>query len=281
MSIVFVILSSLLFGIHPSIQNMAMLKGADVTSVLFSGSLVAVIGSFLLCILNKSDLKASKKELFYFFLAGLMIFVTDLFLPLAYTKMPVGLVTAIHFTYPTIVCLLGVLLFHEAFSIKRLLAIVLSIAGLILLNQGDVSYDLSGIFYALISAVSYACCLSIVDHSLIQNADPNTKSFYIFLTATVLTLLLNGGDLPSSFKSAEPLPYLILAGVMLLLGNLFLIKGIAGLGSTVAAFISTLEPITSLLFSNLLYHYELPLLTVIGSVLIILSLIPIIHEKTG
>ena len=73
MSIVFVILSSLLFGIHPSIQNMAMLKGADVTSVLFSGSLVAVIGSFLLCILNKSDLKASKKELFYFFLAGLMI----------------------------------------------------------------------------------------------------------------------------------------------------------------------------------------------------------------
>ena len=281
MSIVFVILSSLLFGIHPSIQNMAMLKGADVTSVLFSGSLVAVIGSFLLCILNKSDLKASKKELFYFFLAGLMIFVTDLFLPLAYTKMPVGLVTAIHFTYPTIVCLLGVLLFHEAFSIKRLLAIVLSIAGLILLNQGDVSYDLSGILYALVSAVSYACCLSIVDHSLIQNADPNTKSFYIFLTATVLTLLLNGGDLPSSFKSAEPLPYLILAGVMLLLGNLFLIKGIAGLGSTVAAFISTLEPITSLLFSNLLYHYELPLLTVIGSFLIILSLIPIIHEKVG
>ena len=279
MSIVFVILSSLLFGIHPSIQNMAMLKGADVTSVLFSGSLVAVIGSFLLCILNKSDLKASKKELFYFFLAGLMIFVTDLFLPLAYTKMPVGLVTAIHFTYPTIVCLLGVLLFHEAFSIKRLLAIVLSIAGLILLNQGDVSYDLSGTFYALVSAVSYACCLSIVDHSLIQNADPNTKSFYIFLTATVLTLLLNGGDLPSSFKSAEPLPYLILAGVMLLLGNLFLIKGIAGLGSTVAAFISTLEPITSLLFSNLLYHYELPLLTVIGSFLIILSLIPIVSEK--
>ena len=281
MSIVFVILSSLLFGIHPSIQNMAMLKGADVTSVLFSGSLVAVIGSFLLCILNKSDLKASKKELFYFFLAGLMIFVTDLFLPLAYTKMPVGLVTAIHFTYPTIVCLLGVLLFHEAFSIKRLLAIVLSIAGLILLNQGDVSYDLSGTFYALVSAVSYACCLSIVDHSLIQNADPNTKSFYIFLTATVLTLLLNGGDLPSSFTNAEPLPYLILAGVMLLLGNLFLIKGIAGLGSTVAAFISTLEPITSLLFSNLLYHYELPLLTVIGSFLIILSLIPIIHEKVG
>ena len=281
MSIVFVILSSLLFGIHPSIQYMAMLKGADVTSVLFSGSLVAVIGSFLLCILNKSDLKASKKELFYFFLAGLMIFVTDLFLPLAYTKMPVGLVTAIHFTYPTIVCLLGMLLFHEAFSIKRLLAIVLSIAGLILLNQGDVSYDLSGTFYALVSAVSYACCLSIVDHSLIQNADPNTKSFYIFLAATVLTLLLNGGDLPSSFTNAEPLPYLILAGVMLLLGNLFLIKGIAGLGSTVAAFISTLEPITSLLFSNLLYHYELPLLTVIGSFLIILSLIPIIHEKVG
>ena len=281
MSIVFVILSSLLFGIHPSIQNMAMLKGADVTLVLFSGSLVALIGSFLLCILNKSDLKANKKELFYFFLAGLMIFVTDLFLPLAYTKMPVGLVTAIHFTYPTIVCLLGVLLFHEAFSIKRLLAIVLSIAGLILLNQGDVSYDLSGTFYALVSAVSYACCLSIVDHSLIQNADPNTKSFYIFLTATVLTLLLNGGVLPSSFTNAEPLPYLILAGVMLLLGNLFLIKGIAGLGSTVAAFISTLEPITSLLFSNLLYHYELPLLTVIGSFLIILSLIPIIHEKVG
>ena len=279
MSIVFVILSSLLFGIHPSIQNMAMLKGADVTSVLFSGSLVAMIGSFLLCILNKSDLKASKKELFYFFLAGLMIFVTDLFLSLAYTKMPVGLVTAIHFTYPTIVCLLGVLLFHEAFSIKRLLAIVLSIAGLILLNQGDVSYDLSGTFYALVSAVSYACCLSIVDHSLIQNADPNTKSFYIFLTATVLTLLLNGGDLSSSFTNAEPLPYLILAGVMLLLGNLFLIKGIAGLGSTVAAFISTLEPITSLLFSNLLYHYELPLLTVIGSFLIILSLIPIVSEK--
>ncbi|MBQ1692550.1 MAG: EamA family transporter [Erysipelotrichaceae bacterium] len=55
----------------------------------------------------------------------------------------------------------------------------------------------------------------------------------------------------------------------------------SGLGSTVAAFISTLEPITSLLFSNLLYHYELHLLTVIGSFLIILSLIPIIHEKVG
>ena len=269
-----------MFGILPSFQNMAILNGASPEKVLLVCSTVCLTGSFFLCLIKKTDLRITAKEFICYLLSGIFgLFVTDLCLNLAYTKMPVGLVTMIHFTYPTLVCLGSVFLFHDRFSRKKLLAIALSVSGLILLGDPEASYSFIGVIYALISALAYAFNLTMVDRSLIRHHETLKKNLYIFTVSSSMSFLINFRELQTMSFPADQMIWLILAGGMLMTGSLCLTRGISLLGSSNAAFISTLEPITSLLVSTFLYHYDLKIRSVFGCILIILSLFPIIKDQ--
>ena len=78
---------------------------------------------------------------------------------------------------------------------------------------------------------------------------------------------------------ADQIFWSVLSGVILISGSITLTVGIRILGSADVAFISTLEPITSLLASTFLYHYDLLPRSIIGCILIILSLFPIITDQ--
>jgi drug/metabolite transporter (DMT)-like permease len=280
MGYLLVIVSSLMFGILPSFQNMAILNGASAKKVLLVCSGVCLAGSFFLCLIKKTDLKITLREFICYLLSGTFgLFATDLCLNLAYTQMPVGLVTMIHFTYPTLVCLGSVFLFHERFSRKKLLAIVLSVSGLILLGDPEASYSFIGVIYALISAFAYAFNLTMVDRSPIRHHETLKKNLYIFAISSAMSFLINLKELQTMNYPADQMVWLILAGAMLMIGSFCLTKGISLLGSSNAAFISTLEPITSLLVSTLLYHYDLKIRSIAGCFLIILSLFPVIRQE--
>ncbi|MBQ6478546.1 MAG: DMT family transporter [Erysipelotrichaceae bacterium] len=275
----YVLLSSLLFGILPSIQNKAILNGAGPLNVLFVCNSICLIGSLFLCLYRHVDLRITKKEILIYLLSGNMgLFVTDLCLNLAYTKMPVGLVTMIHFAYPVLVCSGAVLFFKEKLSRNKIIAIFLSISGLILLGDPKASYSFEGVLFALISAFAYALNLTIVDRSLIAEHHVFLKNFYLYLFSTASSILANASKLQTIQIVPDQMIWLLIAGIILMSGSICLTKGIRILGSSNAAFISTMEPITSLLVSTFLYHYDFQPRSIFGCVLIILSLIPIIKD---
>ncbi|MBQ9424782.1 MAG: DMT family transporter [Erysipelotrichaceae bacterium] len=279
MGFLYVIISSLLFGILPSVQNKAILNGADPLSVLLVCNSVCLLGSFFFCLLRRVSLKITGKELLTYLLSGVCIFVTDYCLNLAYTKMPVGLVTMIHFIYPVLICLGAVLFFKEKLYFSRKVAIILSAGGLFFLSDPGAAYSLKGVVYALISAFAYAVNLTVIDRGVISKHDTFLKNFYIFLFSFLFSLAFDYSNLQMIHFKADQIFWMLLSGVILISGSITLTVGIRILGSADAAFISTLEPITSLLVSTFLYHYDLLPRSIIGCILIILSLFPIIRDQ--
>ena len=279
MGFLFVIISSLLFGILPSIQNKAILNGGDPLTVLLVCNGVCVLCSFLLCAFRRISLKVTRKELLTYLLSGSCIFVTDLCLNLAYTKMPVGLVTMIHFLYPVLICLGAVLFFQEKLSLNKKAAIILSVSGLFLLSDPGAAYSFEGVVYALISAFAYAVNLTVIDRGVISGHDTFLKNFYIFLFSFLFSILFNRLDLQAVSFRADQFFWMVLSGFVLISGSICMTVGIRTLGSSDAAFISTLEPITSLLVSTFLYRYDLLFRSIIGCVFIILSLFPIVKDQ--
>ena len=280
MSYIYVIISSVLFGIFPTLQNQAILNGASPVFVVLFCNLICVAGSLLLCLVNRIDLKINAREAVCYFLSGLSIFITDYTLALSYTRIPVGLATMIHFVYPVLVYIATVLFFHNGIDAGRILAIVLSVSGLFLLNDGETVSDLRGVVYALVSALSYSCNLLLLERGPIREHEPFKKNFYMFAVALFFSLIMDPGNISFTDISGSQLIFMTMAGLSLICGSILLTNGIFLLGSSDSAFISTLEPVTSLAVSSLVYHYVLKPRSVIGCAFIILSLIPIM-KKSG
>ena len=246
--------------------------------VLFC-NLISVAGSFLLCLYKKIDLRIDRKEALAYLLSGLSIFITDYTLALSYTRIPVGFATMIHFIYPVLIYIASVIFFHNGIDAGRILAIILSVSGLFLLNDGETVSDLTGIFYALVSAFSYSFNLILFERGPFSKHDAFKKNFYMFMVSLLLSLIADLHNFSFMNIGSGQLLYMSLAGLSLICGSLLLTVGISRLGSSDSAFISTLEPVTSLVVSSLVYHYALKARSLIGSAFIILSLIPIMRKK--
>lgn len=279
MPYIYVVISSVLFGIFPSLQNQAILKGASPVFVVLFSNLICVMGSLLLCLYRKIDLRISRKEALAYLFSGLSIFITDYALALSYTRIPVGLSTMIHFVYPVMIYIASIVLFHERVDAGRILAIVLSLSGLLLLNDGETVSDLRGVVYALISAVSYSFNLILFERGPISRHDSFKKNFYMFSIALLFSAIADFRGISFADTGGLQLIFMSLAGLTLIVGSILLTNGISLLGSSDSAFISTLEPVTSLAVSTILYRYVLKARSIIGCAFIILSLIPIMRKK--
>ncbi len=279
MDFLYVVCSSLLFGIVPSVQEFAILKGADAMTIMTYVSWIAMLFSLTDCFLKKVDLRVSIKELLTLFIAEACgLFMTDFLLDCSYTFIPVGLTTSIHFSYPTIICVFNRIFFQEELTKNRITAIGLSAIGLVLL-AGNLQGNKIGLLTAFSSACCYALYLLLMDKSCIRQMSEDKRIFYVSLFAPFLCHVINRISNRKIPVRTDYLFILLIAGLMLFLGDLFLSIGVKKMGSTKASLLNTLEPVTSLLVSSLLFQYQLSFLSLAGCGLIILSLIPIIKEK--
>lgn len=275
MGILLVVLASLLLGSYPSIQEYVMTTGASPLGMVIVCNSVAGLSAFIVGIIKKENFKVNIKELKALVLTGILgLFMTDYLLNVAYTMIPVGFTTMIHFFYPALVTMIMVVLFRENFTWKKLGAIVISIIGLALISGGDFSGNKIGIVIALMTAFTYAFYMIANDKTSARNVPLMVRSFYlnvfVVLTAIITNLVTKKAVLP---VGAVNIGLSAMVGVMLCLAIVMLNAGISRLGAGKASFINMLEPITSLVVSTIVFKYTISLMAILGALLIIGSLI--------
>ncbi len=275
MGILLVILASLLLGSYPSIQEYVMTTGASPLGMVIVCNSVAGLSALLVGLFKKENFKVSAKELAALALTGILgLFMTDYLLNVAYTMIPVGFTTMIHFFYPSLVTMIMVIVFKEKFTWKKLGAIVISIIGLALISGGDFSGHKMGIVVALITAFSYSFYMIANDKTSAGKVSLMVRSFYlnlfVVLTATITNMFTHKEVLP---EGTVNIGLSALVGVMLCTAIVLLNAGISKLGAGKASFINMLEPITSLVVSTIVFKYTLSLMAILGALLIIGSLI--------
>ena len=175
--------------------------------------------------------------------------------------------------------------YHERFSWITAVAVVLAIAGVYLLSNGDpagggpagsaAGINAFGLMLALSSAVCNAIYITSIYAARITNVTGLMLTFYVMafgaLCSLVNSLASGTFQLLSSWK--ELALALLLAVITAVISNYTLILAVQRIGSTLTSVLGVLEPVTAVIVGILVFKepFSLPLL--LGIVLIAASVV--------
>lgn len=268
LGILFIILSSLIYGIEPSILELALREGVTAAEATASYGLVVTLFSFILVLVRKSPIKIPFRQVLKLAALGAIgQGGTGILLSLAYRYIPVGCATVLHYMYPTFVCLLTALLFGSKIGGRRIAAILLSLSGLFCIALDELAVSAAGIGLAVASGLTYSTYVVALDKSAVSRTRMETKILYLSLGGMLFSFLIAAFQQPSGAINLQTGGTLLSCGLMMFVAGLLFIVGLSRIGGTSASFLSLLEPITSMVFSLFLYHYALPGTTILGCVL--------------
>ncbi len=280
MEVFYVVIASIMFGILPSVQDMVLEQGVSASAVVAFTMLFSTLISLVYCLVRGISLKITKRQLIEMIILGAIILaINDVCINMAYTYLPVGLATLLHYLYPVIVVILAAIFYNEKITKNIILTIVLSLIGLAIMAIPYLSGSFVGIALALITAVTYGIYILLLDKLEMTSLNVVVKNLYLSLfnaLATFVVAFMGKGQMPTT---GGQIGYLFIAGLLLMLGAVFLNLGVVKVGSTMTAFISLLEPIISVLLTVLVFNEEVNSYQLIGCVFILLAEIPLNLNK--
>lgn len=236
----------------------------------------AFLGVIML-VRDKSLFKFRLRDVWCFLGTGLvsmMFFSICYFYSMTYNGVCVAVILL--YTSPVFVMLLSLLLFKEKITYKKLIALVLTIAGCVLVSglAGGQSIGLVGIVLGICSGLGYALYSIFGRYAIQKNYDSMTTSFYTFLFCGL-------GCLPFS-ELADAVPLINARSSLLALGlgvvccvmpYLFYTKGLEYVENTKASIIVAVEPVAASLIGVLVYHEEMTPVKLAGVVLVLASVV--------
>jgi len=183
-----------------------------------------------------------------------------------------GLVALLLYLYPVIVALLSILILHERITGTKILALGLALLGLAL-TVGPEGGQLPGILLALSAAGIYSVYI-MVGTRVMKQVSAIQSSTVIFASAGVMFGLLmaaQGPHLPRS--SAGWLVILLIVLIPTLIAVVTFLAGLARIGPTNAAMLSTLEPVVTVLLAAWLLGDQLKTISLLGGGLILVAVL--------
>lgn len=279
-----VILSGIVFGIMPSAVTFCYSQGATASLViLFRYFILSLV---LLPIVKKQgnlleNYRANRKNLMLLTMCGIS---TPILLFTAYTLLPTGITTTIHFMYPIVVALICAIFFHERLSLLKKVCIFLCAGGVFLIAEiSQQKLNIDGILIALLSSVTWGCYIVFLNKLKLPGVTSEQVIFYVGVgSLLVITLygMLTGGF--STTVTGVGWVALTLSNMVIaIFGSIFFAIGARRTDSHSSAIASTLEPITSVVVGVCFLKEPLSIRSVIGSIMILSAvlLLTIFGEK--
>lgn len=273
--VLFTVLSGVLFGIVPLIVTIAYNSEYDALSVGFYRNLFAVPFLWLFCKINRIDLRVEKSDISKILLIGIFgMSATSLFLNISYIYLPVGLATTLHFIYPTFVTVIGIVLFKEKIIIGKIICLLLSFLGMMLIINLSNSANILGVCIAVLSGFTYAVYIVSIDRTkLMTKYNPFAITFYLCVIGTIFffscSVVFGSFKIPHSISEVVTLSSIALFCQVLAI--VFLQLGIKFIGPSNAAIFSVLEPLISNLMGFIFLNETLTYQKGIGCFMILLS----------
>lgn len=266
--------ASLLLGSIPAASKYLLLNGMTPGAITFFTFIIYIIGSATVILIKGEGFHVNFKQLIILLLVGgLGMGSTGYLLNMAYSYIPVGLTTMIHFSYPCIVVLIMSLVFKEKMNSLKVIAIASGICGMMLIVDPRGNLNPHGIILAFCSSLTYSIYIVANDKGVISSLPQFVKLFYFSIGAVFLAGIQTVNHLVMPVSIAGFLLLFVLCGGGGLIAFFLLIDGIHHIGATPASFLNMLEPITSVVVSWLVYREPLSALNIAGCLLVITAMI--------
>ena len=249
-------------------------------------TLAALIFCLLLLVKDPSGFRIAVKDIPLFLGLG---FGSILFFTVCYftaiTMMPLSTAAILLYTSPIWIMLMSVLFFREKLTGQKILALLLAFAGCVLVSgiSGE-GMSLKGLLIGLGAGFGYGL-YSILGTVALRRYSPYTVTTWTFVFAAVGSwLICRPADMLAKFAAAENLPGLILfciltALVTAVIPFLAYTLGLRTVEASRAGILATVEPMVATLFGVLVFAEPLTLLSGLGMLLILASVI-LLNRKT-
>lgn len=258
------LISSITFGLIPLFTLPLLRGGMAAESVLF---LRFLFGSILLgglLLLRGERLAAPPADLARLAVMSLLYMMAALLMFQALSWLPGGVTSTLQFLYPVFVMLVMVLLFREPPTWSAVCAVVLALAGIFLLGNGEgggVEADASdghrllGVILVLISSLCNALYIVGLHKAGPRGLTGLAVTFWVLAFGAVIclaaALIRQRFSLP---RSAEEVGLaLLLALFTAVISNLTLVLAIRRVGSTLSAILGVGEPPTAVIVGILVF----------------------------
>ena len=255
----------------------------SVDSVLFYRYFFAVVMLGILMKVKKQSFALKKADILPLAVMGLLFSFSSFFLFESYNYMDAGIASTILFVYPVLVAIIMAVFFHEKVSFITMFSIALAFTGISLLYEGGDGKTLSmlGVLFVILSSLTYAIYIVGVNRSSLKELPTAKLTFYALLFGISIYVVR------LDFCTAlQPVPSPVLwANVLSLalfptiISLVLMTLSIHLIGSTPAAILGALEPVTALFFGVVVFGEQLTPRIMFGVLMILTAVTLIIAAK--
>jgi drug/metabolite transporter (DMT)-like permease len=268
-------ISSATFGLIPLFALPLAQKGLSHDSVLCYRFAFASLFLALWMIFKKESFAIAKRELVLLTVLGVLYALSAQYLFISYDYLGVGTASTILFLYPVFVAVLMAVFFKEKISMVTMAAILIAFSGISLLYKGNngVSLNPLGIGTILLSALSYAVYIVVVNKSKVQQMSGYKLTFYVMGLSAVYFLLkaqITGGlaPLPDTTAIIDLTLLSLLATALSCVAMVFAVQYV---GSTATAILGALEPVVAVAVGVLAFKEVITGNLILGILLILIA----------
>ncbi len=181
------IIAAVAYGTNPLAALFLYQEGFNPPSVIFYRFTFAVLILAVILLIQRVPFKISRREFKVLLSLGMLFAASALSLYTSFKHLDSGVASTILFAYPVMVAVIMAVFFKERASTVMIISIVLSVAGILLLYQGDGDAKMSlwGVILVLISSLTYAVYIVVVNRSEIS-MPPFKMTFYIMAFAAMV-----------------------------------------------------------------------------------------------
>lgn len=268
----FVIVSAFIFGCMPLMAKFIYADGMNPLSLVFFRNLLSVPMLALCAKISGASLKIPPASLPGISLISVMgCCFTPVLLFFSYQHINSGTATVLHFVYPAMVMVFGMVFLKNKASVGTVVSLVLCVAGIALFYDPCGSFSLFGGGLALLSGITYATYVLLLSVFRHKDIPSFTFCFYVTCVSTLATLVLCLATGTLVFpQSLTGWALCLLFAFALNVGAVVLFqRGTFLIGGERASILSTFEPITSVLAGVIVFSERLTVGTVIGTLLVL------------
>jgi drug/metabolite transporter (DMT)-like permease len=262
------------FALQPILVRLAFDGGAGVASV---GAIRFALATVALALLARRAIAAAPaRALVAPFVLGLTIYglETGLFFA-SLERIDVSLASLLMCSYPALVVAGAVLLRRERASRRRAVALVVALAGVVLVLAGGVggAIDPLGIGLALGAAIAYAAYVLVSDR-LLGTTEPLVLA--TMLCAGAATAFALGGAATGSLAAPRASTLLVVGAIALVATVLPIaafLGGVHRIGPSRATILGTIEPPATIALSALVFGERLGPVQLVGAGLVVSAVV--------
>ena len=250
------VLAAVSYGMNPLGALPLYAEGVATETVLLYrfGFAIPLLAAFM--ILTRHSFHLTRRAAVLTIALGGLFAASSLTFYSSFQRMHVGVVCTILFVYPVMTAAIMAILYKEKVTAKTIVSIALALGGIsfLSLSGGELKVEFWGLVLVLISALTYAVYIVVVNRSKVR-LPVSSLTFWVLVFCWLFIAswsLVSSGPF-AAFHWPHNLKQwglgIFLALVPTLLSLLFMVVSDKRLGSTPTAILGALEPVTAVCVS--------------------------------